>query len=88
MSEDINSETENEPSQIRHQTPSDTDVVDDTLTAEAKEALAALDANSKDHIGLMLRLCEEQRGTKLARTAPAMIPPWRKRADSRLSSKK
>ena len=50
-----NSETDNEPSQITHQTPSDTDVVDDALTAEAKEALAALDANGKDHIGLMLR---------------------------------
>lgn len=58
MSEDINSETDNEPSQIRHQTPSNTDVVDDALTAEAKEALAALDANGKDHIGSMLRLGE------------------------------
>jgi len=58
MSEDIHSETDNEPSQIRHQTPSDTDVVDDALTAEAKEALAALDASGKDHIGLMLRLGE------------------------------
>jgi hypothetical protein len=73
MSEDINSETDNEPSQIRHQTPSDTDVVDDALTAEAKEALAALDANGKDHIGLMLRLGEvlskAKRGLKRGRLA-------------------
>jgi hypothetical protein len=73
MSEDINSETDNEPSQIRHQTPSDTDVVDDALTAEAKEALAALDANGKDHVGLMLRLGEvlskAKRGLKHGRLA-------------------
>lgn len=58
MSEDINSEADNEPSKIRHETPSDADVVDDALTAKAKEALAAIDANGKDHIGLMLRLGE------------------------------
>jgi hypothetical protein len=55
MSEDINSEIDNEPPQIRQQTPSNTDVVGDDFTAEAQRALAELVAYPSGRIDLLLR---------------------------------